>query len=294
MKLSQLNYFKTVCNLGNNVTRAAEKLHVSQPCISKAIMELESEFNVELFHRVNKRLLLTKEGEKCLLTADELLTQADNLSQQMTDLSTGKKHLNIGVTSMIGSTVLPLLLTDFHNQFPDVSLEIHELLTTNVLRNLENETLDVAIINSKSLRHHANPRFLEIIPLYDIEYMFCTYPDNPLAKKEYVTYDMLVNEPLVLLKSENVKDTIAISRFKEHGLTPSVLFYVNQIDTLKSFIHKKCASSFLFNEMVVFDKGLVAIPFKEKDISSPAIIFKKNHYISNIAAKFIEFTKNYV
>lgn len=292
MKLIQLKYFQTVCYLGNNITRASETLHVTQPCISNAIVELEREFGVKLFQRVHKRLQLTKEGEKCLLSVEDILRKAENLSEQMSDLAKKKKYLNIGVTSMIGSLALPELLTEFQNAYPDIRLEIHELLTVNIVRLLENEILDLAIINTKSMPW-ANTTMIDVIPLYDIEYMFCTYPDNPLAKEPFVTYEMIVNEPLILLKSENTKDVIAVSRFTEHGLKPNVLFYLNQIDTLKSFIRKKCASSFLFNDMILPDSGLVGISFKEKDISSTGLAFKKNRYITNVAATFIEFTQKY-
>lgn len=293
MNLIQLEYFRMVCHSNNNITQAAEKLHVSQPCISSALKALEEEFGVKLFQRLNNRLQLTMEGNKFLLSAEEILTKAENLSEQMYDFSNKKKILNIGVTTMIGGIALSPLAADFQKTHPDVKLEISELLTINIIRFLENDVLDLGLITTKSIPY-ANTTMIDVIPLYEIEYLFCTYTDHPLAKEPFVTYDMLKDEPLILLKSENVKDTICVSRFAEHGLKPpNALFYINQIDTLKSFIRKKRASSFLFNSMIWPDTGLVGIPFDEHDYCSIGIAYKKNRYIPNVVAKFINYAKDY-
>ena len=72
MTLSQLRYFVEVCRWGNNITRAGEELHISQPSISNAIKDLEQEFGVLLFKRANGRLHITADGERFLLKAHEI------------------------------------------------------------------------------------------------------------------------------------------------------------------------------------------------------------------------------
>lgn len=72
MKLSQLKYFQVVCK-HNNLTRAAEELHISQPGLTHVIQEMEQEFGLTLFLRRNKGLVLTEEGRKFLEEANLLL-----------------------------------------------------------------------------------------------------------------------------------------------------------------------------------------------------------------------------
>ena len=95
MTLSQLRYFVEVCRWGNNITRAGEELHISQPSISNAIKDLEQEFGVLLFKRANGRLHITADGERFLLKAHELLQKADEMA--LTMWGAGNRKLVIGV-----------------------------------------------------------------------------------------------------------------------------------------------------------------------------------------------------
>ena len=96
MKLYQLRYFTAVCRYGY-VTRAAEELHVTQPSVSSAIKELEDEFSVNLFHRINNRLSPTKEGLYFLDQATKILELADSTTSMMEELGSRKKQIKIAI-----------------------------------------------------------------------------------------------------------------------------------------------------------------------------------------------------
>ena len=83
MKLKQLEYFQTICKY-NNITRAAEELHISQPSLSGVIRELEEEFQVPLFHRLSKGLIPTEQGTVLLEEAALVLGQAQHLKTPQT------------------------------------------------------------------------------------------------------------------------------------------------------------------------------------------------------------------
>ena len=91
MKLNQLYYFKTVCKY-NNITKAAEHLHVSQPAVTHAVRELEKELGICLFTRTNKNVVLTKEGEFFLQRSLGILASLEELIDEMHDLRSLKRE----------------------------------------------------------------------------------------------------------------------------------------------------------------------------------------------------------
>ena len=107
MTLDQLRYFQAVCNFGG-VIRAAEFLRISQPSVSGAIINLEREFDTQLFMRQNKRMILTKEGKIFLELANDLLKMADDTVKTMNTLS-NHQFLTIGVPPMLSSFILPII-----------------------------------------------------------------------------------------------------------------------------------------------------------------------------------------
>lgn len=100
MTFSQIIYFQAVCKY-QNVTLAANALFVSQPTISVAIRELEQEFNVRLFFRKNKQLILTKEGEYFLSQVNEILALRNNLNTNMRQFSDSHPVLRLGLTPIL-------------------------------------------------------------------------------------------------------------------------------------------------------------------------------------------------
>ena len=86
MKLYQLQYFTSVCGHSCNISRAAEALHISQPSVSNAIRDLEEEFGVCLFQRINRKLRITREGEIFLAMATDLLSRSESVVNRMRDL----------------------------------------------------------------------------------------------------------------------------------------------------------------------------------------------------------------
>ena len=124
MKLTQLQYFCEVYRQ-RNVSRAAEKLNISQPSISAAIKELEGEFGIALFSREGRGIRSTPEGDIFYEHAQSLLTHADSFRMKMLDLSR-REELRFGVPPMIGSLVLPALYGKYQAEQCNCLLRIVE------------------------------------------------------------------------------------------------------------------------------------------------------------------------
>ena len=127
MKLQQLRYIVEVSRQGLNISSAAEKLHTSQPGISKQIRLLEDELGVEIFTRSGKHLThVTQAGEMILREAEEILRRANSLrqiAQEFNDPSCGS--LSIATMHTQARYALPVVINDFIQQYPNIGMHIH-------------------------------------------------------------------------------------------------------------------------------------------------------------------------
>lgn len=125
MKLSQLQYFQAVRKYGS-ISKAAEIIHITQPSISNAIRQLENEFGLNLFYRVNGRLRLTEAGKGFSGHVNEILRKVENTERRMASLGQESSVIKVGIPSVIGSALFPTIFSGFNAARPYVSLEIHE------------------------------------------------------------------------------------------------------------------------------------------------------------------------
>ncbi|MGI5989092.1 MAG: LysR family transcriptional regulator [Lachnospiraceae bacterium] len=135
MTIRSLRIFLEVTDCHNSVSEAARKLYVSQPSVSVAIRELEEEYNVKLFERLNRRLYLTEKGREFLQYARRICALADDTAAAMQDDGTGS--LRAGASVSAGSCLMPQLIKRFRELNPNVKVRV----TTQPSRQLEQKLL---------------------------------------------------------------------------------------------------------------------------------------------------------
>jgi len=148
MELRHLLYFKTVAEL-LHFSKAAERLHISQPPLTRQIKELERELGVLLFHRNNKRVVLTEAGTFFLKTCDSLIVQLERSKQlvkQIHDSVSGE--FRIGYISSTPQAFLAKILQELKSQFPLLKTRLYELSTAKQVKALELAKLDVGILRA--------------------------------------------------------------------------------------------------------------------------------------------------
>ena len=168
MDIRQLEYFQMVGKLGN-ITRAAERLHVSQSTITIAIQRLEDQMDVQLFDRSQKQLALTTEGQVFWQKVTDILRQLQDAvaeAQNYRDLQKGT--LKIGVPPLIASFLFPGILSAFTAQYPNLQISIIEDGSKKLRQFLEQGQLDLAIVNL-----HQAPPLLETLPLSREQFVVC-------------------------------------------------------------------------------------------------------------------------
>jgi DNA-binding transcriptional LysR family regulator len=144
MELRHLRYFVTVAE-EENVTRAARRLHVSQPPLSRQIRDLERELGVNIFDRSTNGVRLTEAGETFLVDARDVLQRADEAVERVKSVALGKSgRLRVGHASGTVDILRPALRS-FSRTHPHVSVDLREMTSLGILRGLRDRTLDIAL-----------------------------------------------------------------------------------------------------------------------------------------------------
>jgi DNA-binding transcriptional LysR family regulator len=148
MELRHLHYFIAVAE-ELHFSRAAERLHISQPPLSQQIQSLEEELGVKLFERTKRQVHLTEAGKVFLERSYQVLAQLEQAIAATRQIGRGEVgRLAIGFVDSAMYTVLPEILRVFREQFPAVELRLHELTTTQQIQALYDKQIDIGIVRS--------------------------------------------------------------------------------------------------------------------------------------------------
>lgn len=194
MELRHLRYFIAVAEQ-ENVSRAALKLHVSQPGISRQIHDLEEEIGVQLFERSPKSLKLTEAGKKFLDEARAVLQRADDAVKNARAVASGAAgELQVGYAPSLTIQILPRALRAFQQKFPRTRVSLHDLSTEEMLSGLRAGKLHVVLAIQPPRRMMRGLQFRELA-----RYPMCVAlaPGHPLAKSKSVSFEQLSREPLI-------------------------------------------------------------------------------------------------
>src|SRR5262245_40991304 len=146
MELRHLRYFLVVGEV-LNFTKAAARLHVAQPALSRQVRDLEEEIGVDLLRRSPRGVILTAEGKLFLEEVRELLKHADESVERVRALARGEYgELHIGYIPIPTVEILPPAIEAFRKAAPHVKLVLHDLPTDQLITELRNATLELAIL----------------------------------------------------------------------------------------------------------------------------------------------------
>lgn len=284
MRLMQLRYFCEVCRCGN-VTRASEKLHVSQPSVSVGIKELEEEYGLSFFHRKKKQMILTEEGNFFFRRASEILDMIDSLDQHMYQLSLKTAPLLIGIPPMAGVFLLPSITIPFYERYPHIKIEMHESGSIDAEQMLESEKLDLAIA---VLGERTNEIF-NILPLAESQLLFCVNSKHHLAQHKSIRIAELKDEQIALMPSGTYRSTTLIhQQFDEAGLTPNTLLYSNQVELIRQYIDLGIGAFFM-EQLLHDDDNIIGIPLDPPIYLKIGIIWKKGKRLRHEVSTFLSF-----
>lgn len=183
--LKQLQVFLAVAN-HENVSRAAQELAMSQSAASAALKELEQRFDVTLFDRIGKRLQLNEQGSALRPRAAALLSQAEELEENLTRHS-DIGEITVGATLTIGNYLAIGIMAGFMNEHPSARVELTVENTAAIAARVRNFEIDIGLIEGELQEPDLEVRYWRDDELA----LFCA-PEHPLAQKRVLTDEDLL------------------------------------------------------------------------------------------------------
>ena len=194
MELRHLRYFIGVAE-EENVSRAALKLHVSQPALSRQIRDLEEELGFSLLERSAKSVRLTEAGRTFLIEARAVLQRAEDAVKTARSIATGGRgELHVGYAPSLTARILPPALRAFQAELPNVRVKLHDLSTEEMLAGLREGRLQIALVVRLTPAMLRGLRFEE---LARDSICLAVAPTHPLAGRRTVTLSEVAREPLI-------------------------------------------------------------------------------------------------
>lgn len=196
----ELRHFRLVQHIAEtqSITRAAERLHISQPALSRQLRDIESKLGVALFDRHGKTMRVTVAGREVLAAAPQLLDAARRVEAAVLDIAAGTQgSIRLATECFTGYRWLPALIEGFQVVYPDVTVDVHLDATGDPLQALRTGTLDLALVYSAV----DDPK-LQAVPLFDDALVAVLHPSHPLATRPYVIPADFADQHLVVYDAE--------------------------------------------------------------------------------------------
>ncbi len=260
--LSAYKIFFEVASLGN-ISRAAKKLYISQPAISKSIVKLEDNLDTRLFHRNSRGVTLTAEGEvlyRYIQDAFRSIDAAELELRRMQELNIG--HIKIGASTTLCRFLLLPYLKAFVEEYPNIQISIETQGSAENLQLLEQKKLDIGLLSAPGGRLHPD---LHSAMEWEIQDTFVATPQylenlHQLCGEDYNVFE---EANLMLLDNLNVSRRHVNAYFKTVGIEPIQLLEVSTMDLLIEFAKLGIGVSCVVRQFVekeIAEGSLVELP----------------------------------
>lgn len=289
MNINKLETFITLSNC-LSFTEAAEQLYCSQPAVSMQILSLEEDLDTRLFDRIGKKLYLTKQGEQFKPYAEQivnLLKAAKEHLHQMEDMSSGT--LSFGASNFVGVYLLPPLLAQYKEQFPNINISMKITSSLQLTQLLESNSIEFLILSDQIAIDES--RFYTAT-YYQDHLVFIAPPYHPLAQKEVCTLHDLQHETFLMKPDNSATRHFLDQKFQQAEISISSIMEISSLEGIKQgVIHGlgiSAVSEFAVKQEIAGGL-LVKIPVEDvKFERGIRYIYHKKKHLSPAARQFIK------
>lgn len=287
MQINQINAFLAVADL-ESFSRAAEKLHITQPAVSKRIRQLENNLNAELFDRIGRRSILTPNGKAFRPHAERILQELksyrSSLSQQQ-DSPSGS--LSFATSHHIGLHRLPQVLRDFKISYPQVDLDLHFMDSEDACVAIANNELELAIVTLPELADDK----LDCEPVWIDQLVVIMASDHSLAGQADIDPEQLLQHAAILPSVGTFTRKIINNLFASNQDQLKIVLETNYLETIKVMVSANLGWSILPQSMV--DSSLSCQRLRGLDVYRPlGIVTRKDRTLALSSSAMIELLRS--
>ncbi|WP_122642821.1 LysR family transcriptional regulator [Luxibacter massiliensis] len=286
MELRVLKYFLIVAR-EENITRAANLLHVTQPTLSRQLMQLEEELEVKLFQRGKHSISLTEDGLRLKRRAQEIIALADKTKAEFygkAEALSGEVAIGCGETQNM--SFLSERMRRFRTVHPLVSFQIYSATADDIKDRIEQGLLDIGL-----LMEPVNISKYEFIRMEKKERWGVLVPVNsPLSEKECVTAMDLKEIPLLIPGRQSVQHELS-SWFGLNFENIEIAAAYNLIGNAANMVRHQVGTALCFDLDFRYD-DLKFIPLSPSIETGAVLVWKKNQMFTNTVHEFVHFLRN--
>lgn len=289
MELRTLKYFLTVAK-EENISKAANVLHLTQPTLSRQLMDLENELGIKLFIRGNRKVQLTDEGKLLCKRAEEIMTLVDKTEQELNHSDTiinGDIYIGGGETDAI--RLIAKTAQHLQRKYPNIKYHIFSGNADDVTERLDKGLLDFGIlIEPTDLTKYEHLQ----IPTTDT-WGLLMRKDSNLASKQTITPKDLKHIPLIISRQSLVDETIS-NWLEESSKNLNIIVTYNLIFNASLMVEEGMGYALCLDKLVntTGDCELCFKPLSPPLESKLSIVWKKNQVLSKASQKFLQALEN--
>ena len=282
MDIDSLKAFLAVAEVGS-FSQAADRMHLTQPAVSKLIAQIEQQLDARLFDRIGRTVTLTEAGHSLVARANIILQQVEDAERAIRNLSGQVSgQLSLATSHHVGLWRLPRVLNNYVTKHPDVTLDLHFMDSEVAHERIVQGELEMAIITLAPVSHER----LIAEPIWRDELVFVCSRSHELASRKNLDLSMLAEYAAILPDMTTFTGRIVKGMFEEHDLHLEIGMSTNYLETIKMLIGVGLGWSVLPTTMI--DDDVAVLDIEIDTARTLGVIHHVNRTLSNAGEAFID------
>lgn len=284
MTIRDLEIFIEVCKT-KNMSNAAKNLKISQPTVSHAISQIETEYNVKLFDRISKKLYITDVGLRLYDFAINILEQFQDTVIFLQGSSTAH-NINLGVSSNFSSQFLLEIISEYEEKNGDIKIRVYVDSREEILKKLNSGIINMAIIDGDA---GVETNIAE--PFYEDEIYIISSNHSDLKDKPVLTHDDLKDKKFVLGDLDESSKKILLSYLRDKNIPIDIKYICQNKDMVLNIVKSSDAIS-LGAKSSFSDDDIIRHRVDDLDISRTYyMVYHKEAFLKKNLKNFVQFIK---
>lgn len=289
MDINAFLYFQTVAKY-ENMSKAAEELHITQPALSKSISMLEDYLGVELFDRNGRSIKLNRYGKFFLERTEIILREVEMAKADLANLvSPSYGEVSLGFMHTLGLEVIPSLMMEAKRVFPHMRFQLTQSNSSDIMRKLIIGELDICLVSSLETSKEVHWE-----KLWEEELFLIVPKNHPLKERNCVKLSEFADEPFISIKKGNSLRKYVDEIFKWEGFRLNVAFEGEEVHTIAALVESGLGVSLIphIKGLDQYDVHIIRVDAKDckREIG---LSFLNNRYMSVAVKKIIEFIREF-
>ncbi len=271
-----------------NFTLAANELFITQPAVTFQMKAFEESCNLKLFKKRGRSLFLTDEGRALYRYAEKIFKYEKEIENAIEDMHELKRGiLSLGTTKAYARYFMPLMLSTFHEKYPNIKIQLYEGSSLDMIYSLLEFKNEVAVIAKAKELPEVN-----FFPFSKEEMAVIVAPGHLLTRKKAVSFEDLAEEPFIMKEKGSGTRKLVEQSFSKVNCEPNILMETSNTEFIKQLVQRGDGVSIVVKEAVAFElseKKLAQVPLKDPQIYlDVSIAYLKDQPLSPPARAFVD------